>query len=180
MRPGAATSVRAGTWLALAAAVGACSSSGGSWPDGGQPVDFTIDGLQFHVSDGAVSASGGNLIFYLSDQPDACLAVIAVPVGTAMLFTLHVSPPPGGATTATVVPPSPAPPLPPLPSPGQAMGGLVRATGGVPDASVDAASGAVAWAVNGDGSVTLTSIDVGFAGTTDRLASWALRLRPCY
>lgn len=176
------TSVRAGTCLALAAALGAgaCTPSGGSWRDGGQPVDFTIAGMRFHVSDGAVSASGGNLVFYLSDQPDACLAVIAIPVGTAMLLTLRVSPPPGGATAATVVPPNPAPPLPPSPSPGQAMGGLVRATGGVPDASVDAANGSLAWTVNGDGSVTLTTIDVGFAGTTDRLTSWGLRLRPCY
>jgi hypothetical protein len=175
------TSFRAGTYLALAAALGAgaCSNSGGSWPDGGQPVDFTIAGLEFHVSDGAVGTSGGNLVFYLSDQPDACMAVIAIPVGTAMLFTLHVSPP-AGASSATVVPPSPPPPLPPLPSPGQAMGGLVRATGLVQNESVDAASGTVAWTVNGDGSVTITTIDVGFAETAGRLATYGLRLRPCY
>jgi hypothetical protein len=175
------TSSRGGAALAIAAALtsGACGSLGGSPVDGGQPVDFTIAGLAFHVSDGAVATSGGKLVFYLSDQPDACLAVTAVPVGTAMLFTLVVSPPSGGTTSATVVPPNPAPPLQPLPAPGEAMGGLVRATGGIVDDSVDAANGSVSWAANADGSVTITTIDVGFAATADRLATYSLWLRPC-
>lgn len=174
------TSVRAGTCLALAAALatGGCGSSGGSWPDGGQPVDFTIAGMRFHVSDGAVRTSGANLVFYLSDQPDACLAVTYTPAGTAMLLTLRIAPI-AGLSSATVVPPSPPPPLQPSPSPGQAMGGLVKATGGLQDASVDAASGTVAWTANGDGSVTITSIDVVFAATAGELATYGLRLRPC-
>lgn len=175
------TSSRAAASLAAAAALAAaaCGTLGGAFPDGGQPVDFTIAGLTFHVSDGAVSTSGGNLVFYLSDQPDACLAVQLTPVGTAMLFTLVVSPPPGGTTSATVVPPVPAPPLQPSPAPGQAMGGLVQATGGFVKASVNAADGSVSWVANGDGSVTITAIDVGFAGTTDRLTTYSLRLRAC-
>ena len=173
------TSVRARTCLLAAAlGAGACSSSGGPWPDGGQPVDFTIDGMQFHVSDGAVRTSGGNLLFYLSDQPDACLAVTYTPVGTAMLLTLRIAPI-SGVSSATVVPPSPPPPLQPSPSPGQAMGGLVKATGGIQDASADAASGTVAWTANGDGSVTIDSIDVVFAGTAGELKTYGLRLRPC-
>ncbi len=169
---------RAGTCLALAAALAACGSSGGAWPDGGQPVDFLVDGMRFHVSDGAVRTSGGNLLFYLSDQPDACQAVTYTPVGTAMLLTLRIAPV-AGTPSATVVPPSPPPPLMPAPSPGEAMGGLVKATGGIPDASVDAASGNLAWTANADGSVTIDSIDVVFAGTAGELKSYGLRLRPC-
>ena len=139
---------------------------------GGPPVDFTIAGLSFHLSSGAAVVSSGGLAFYLSDQADTCLAISLVPVGTATTFSLHITPPADGPTQATVVART-------TPAAGEAVGGLVRATGGKQEASVAAANGTVSWTANSDGSFAITAIDVGFAGTTDRLATYGLTLPAC-
>ena len=47
------------------------------------------------------------------------------------------------------------------------------------DASLDALDGSLAWTANNDGSITITSIDVGFAMTADRLTTGGLSLLPC-
>ena len=137
------------------------------------PVDFTIAGIALHVSSGAVVSSSGKFAFYLSDQPEACRALALVPVGRATTFSLHLVPPSNGSARVTVVPP------PTVPAAGQATGGLARAIGGKPDASVDASDGTISWSTNSDGSVLLNAIDVGFAGTADRLISSGLALAPC-
>jgi len=63
--------------------------------------------------------------------------------------------------------------------PGEAVGSLSRATGGRQDTSIAASDGSLSWTANADGSYALTSIDVGFAGTTDRLTTSSLTLRAC-
>ena len=150
----------------------ACDTHG-SRQTGGPTVDFTIAGIAFHASDGvAVIPAGGGITFYLSDQPNACMALQFVPVGTATTFMLHVSPPADGTTKATIVAKT-------TPQPGEAVGSLSRATGGKQDTSIAASGGTVSWTANADGSYALTSIDVGFAGTTDRLTTAGLTLRAC-
>jgi hypothetical protein len=129
--------------------------------------------MDFHVSSGAAVTSGGVLGLYLSDQPDTCLAITLVPRGTATVFSLAVVPGSDGSTRAAVVPPKLAP------GPGEAVGGIRRATGGVPDASLDAADGTVAWTTDASSFVTVTSVDVGFAGAAGRIATGPLTLPPC-
>ena len=161
--------------LALGAALAACScgTARRGPSDGGPKVDFEIGSLSFHISSGAVVSSGGTLTFYLSDQPDTCQAIVNVPVGAAITFSLRIAPPIDGTTRATVVAPKPAP------AAGEAVGGLTRATSGVKNASLDALDGSLAWTANNDGSITITSIDVGFAMTADRLTTGGLSLLPC-
>ncbi len=157
--------------LAVAAALGACAE-GGSYPSGG-PVDFVIGGIPVHLSSGGWLAPAGVLTLYLTDQTDTCLAIALVPVGTAVTISLRVVPEADGTTRATVVAPQPTV------GAGEAVGGLVRATGGVPNAILEAVDGTVAWTVNADGSITVTSIDVAFAGGGDRLRTGGLRLPRC-
>ncbi len=146
-------------------------SSGRTAADSG-PLDFTLGGIAFHISDGAAVSSAGALTFYLSDQPNACAAFQHVPVGTATTFALQVAAQADGTTRATVV-------AKPSPAAGEATGGLTRATGGVKNASLQAASGTVQWTANADGSFTIVAIDVGFAGTADRMTTGGLTLQPC-
>src|SRR5260221_784006 len=136
---------------------------------GGTRVDFVISGITFHASSGAAVSASATLSLYLSDQPDTCLALSLIPVGTAITFSLHINPPTDGTTQATVVAKT-------TPAPGEAIGNLQRATGGKPDATITAASGSVSWTANSDGSVGITSLDVGFTGTTDRLTTSGLTL----
>jgi hypothetical protein len=136
-------------------------------------VDFTIGGLAFHVSSGAVATAGGVLTLYLTDQPDGCLAIAFTPMGTATIFQLGVAAAADGTTSATVVAPKSAP------APGEAVGKLVRATRGVTDESFDAANGSVSWTANADGSVTIGSLDVGFAGAAGRLTTGGLTVPHC-
>jgi hypothetical protein len=161
--------------LALAAALAGCGSSpSGGVPDaGGPPLEFAIGGLVFRVSSGTAVRTGGLLALYLTDQPDTCLAVSLVPVMTVTTFSLRVAAAADGTTRAAVVAPKPAP------GAGEAVGGLVRATGGARSASLDAANGSVAWAENANGTVTITSLDVGFTGAADRLTTGGLSLPPC-
>jgi hypothetical protein len=150
----------------------ACDTPG-SRQGGGPPVDFTIGGIAFHLSSGVtVLPAGGGITFDLSDQPDTCLALQLVPVGTAITFSLHVALPSDGSTHATVV-------TKPSPGPGEATGSLSRATGGKQDTSLTASDGTVSWTVNAGGSTTLDSIDVGFSGTSGRLTTSGLTLPAC-
>jgi hypothetical protein len=136
-------------------------------------VDFAIGGLAFHVSSGAVATVGGALTLFLTDQPDGCLAITYTPVGTATIFSLGVAAASDGTTRATVVPPKPAP------AAGEAVGKLVRATHGIPDMGFDAADGSISWTANADGSVTIESLDVGFAGAAGRLTTGGLTIPRC-
>ncbi len=172
-RGAGATRARASrrAWIALALAACSGSSTGPGTVPG--PVDFTIGGLEFHVASGAVAMVGGVLTLYLTDQPDGCLAVTYTPVGRTTIFSLGVAAAADGTTRATVVAPKPAP------APGEAVGNLRRATGGVPDASLDAADGSVSWTANADGSVTIDSLDVGFAGASGRLTTGGLTIPRC-
>jgi hypothetical protein len=129
--------------------------------------------MDFHLSSGAAVTSAGVLELHLSDQPDTCQALIYVPVGTATTLSLRVAPAADGTTQAAVVAPRP------VPGAGEAVGGLRRATGGVQSASIDAADGTVAWTPSASGVVTVTSIDVGFAGAAGRVATGPLTLPPC-
>jgi hypothetical protein len=157
--------------ICLAALLASCSGAATHAPDAGAR-DFSIGGIAFHLSSGAVVKSGG-LSFVFSDQPDACLALKYVPVGAATTFTLRVAPAADGMTQATVVANKPSP------GAGEAVGGIVRATGGQKDAGADASNGSVAWTANADGSITVNSLDVGFAGTADRLTTGGWTLPAC-
>jgi len=162
------------TRIALALAIAACSEASGGPGNGSPgPVDFTVGGMTFHVSSGAVATVGGVLTLFLTDQPDGCLAITYTPVGTATVFSLGVAPAADGTTSATVVSPRP------VPAAGEAVGKLVRATHGVPDAGFDAADGSVSWTANADGSVTIVSLDVGFAGVPGRLSTGGWTIPRC-
>lgn len=151
-----------------------CLSGGAGSPDGGPAVDFTVQGLQFHVSSGAaVTSSAGALTLYLSDQPNACDAIRNLPARTAIAFSLRVAAQADGTTRAAVVPRKAAP------AAGEAMGGLSQTTGMTQNASIDAKDGAVAWTAQADGSVYISALDVGFAGTADRITTGQLTLARC-
>ncbi len=169
-----ATPARSGprAWMALALAAGCAGSSTPPATDH-VPVDFTIGGLEVHVASGAAEMAGSVLTFYLTDQPDGCLAVTYTPVGRATILSLGVAAAADGTTRATVVPPKPAP------APGEAVGSLRRTIGGVPDAILDATDGSVSWMTNADGSVTIESLDVGFAGAAGRLTTGGLTIPGC-
>jgi len=157
--------------LLLCCACGTAKPGGGSGDAG--PVDFTIGTIALHAGSGAAVQGSGLLTLYLSDQPDTCSAIHAVPVMTATTFSLRIAPPGDGSNHASVVAPKATP------APGEATGTLTVATGGVKKNSEDAADGSVGWVVNSDGSVALTTLDVGFAGTADRLSTYGLFLASC-
>lgn len=159
---------------ALAASCGAGSALG----PGGGPLQFTIAGVAFQASSGAASVPSGVLTFDITDQPDTCTALRNSrtgnpPIGIYTRFELRVAPGSDGSARATVVPPGAAP------AAGQAMGGLARMQGGQKTDSIDAADGTVQWTLDGSGNATLVSVDVGFAGTSDRLAAGGLYLPAC-
>ncbi|HSB21200.1 MAG TPA: hypothetical protein VLD85_14430 [Anaeromyxobacteraceae bacterium] len=158
--------------LAAGLAAGSCGNPASARGPGNAP-DFVIGGIPLDLASGAALAASGGLTLYVSDQVDTCLAVLQVPVMRTTLLELRVAPAADGTTAATVVPPKPAP------AAGEAVGGITVRTGGTLNASLDAASGSVAWTANADGSVTVTSLDVGFAGTADRLTTAGLHLRAC-
>lgn len=156
----------------IAAFLLACDTPG-SRQGGGPPVDFTIGALAFHLSSGVtVAPAGGGMTFDLSDQADTCMALQLVPVQPEILFSLHVSLPTDGSTRATVV-------TTPVPGPGQATGSITQSTGGNQDAQFAASDGSVSWTANADGSTTIDSIDVGFAGAAGRLTTYGLTLSAC-
>ncbi len=158
--------------VATAMAAGSCGNPA-SARGSGNASDFVIGGIPFDLSSGAALAASGGWTLYVSDQVDTCLAVLQVPTMRMTLLELRVAPAADGTTVATVVPPKPTP------AAGEAVGGITVRTGGTLNASLDAASGSVAWTANADGSVTVTALDVGFAGTADRLTTAGLHLRAC-
>lgn len=157
--------------LALAAALAACGDGAGMDPGGGPTV--MIGGVSFHLSSGGSLRRGSDLTLYVTDQVDTCSAIGAIPRGTVITFQLAVAPESGGALRASVVTGKTAP------GAGEAVGGLAVSTGGVVGAAREATSGSVAWSVDGSGAVTVSSVDVGFAGTSDRLQASGLRLATC-
>lgn len=160
--------------LALAAALtlASCGNPGSAHGRGRGP-DFVIGGIPVTLSSGAAFAAAGGAALYVSDQVDTCLAVLQVPTMTVTLFQLQVAAQADGTTAATVVARKPAP------APGEAVGGISVSTGGTPSATLDASDGAVAWTANPDRTLMVTALDVGFAGTSDRLVASGLLLQPC-
>lgn len=149
----------------------ACGTSGGGGAvfDGG---DYTVGSIAFHVASGAAVSSGG-LTLVLSDQPDTCQALSFVSTRTTTMLKLKVVPAADGTTRAAVVATQ-------SPAAGQASGSLAQATAGVQGTRYDAADGTVAWTVNNGGSVTLTTLDVGFSGATGRItAKEPMTVPPC-
>jgi hypothetical protein len=149
--------------LAALAILGACALDNQT-PDGGGSLTVIIGSIVFHVGSGGVAMpSGQTLAFYLADQPDACLAVTQVPVGTATVFTATVGA--GGPSAVVAL--------------GPGAGALIAETGGTPTARYNIADGSVAWKLNADGSYQLEMLDVGFSGTSDRMRLADLTLPLC-
>ena len=145
-------------WAPLAVGL-ACGTSGS-----GHPIDvgdYQVGNISFHFASGT-AISSPVLTLVLSDQPDTCLARTHVPVQRATMLTLKVVPAADGTTRAVVVAKS-------APAAGEATGALAQATGGVEGARSVAADGSVAWAFGDKSQVTITALDVGFAGASGRI-----------
>ena len=145
--------------LALALAVAGCALDNQA-PDGGGGLDFKIGTIPFHVSSGAVWTAGTTTL-YLTDQPDACLAIAQVPIGKATFFALRVA---AGGGTAVIA---------------AGQGEITVKTGGSDTAGYPVSDGTVTWAMNRDGTYALGALDVGFSGTSDRLRVSGLTLTAC-
>ena len=168
--------------LASALALAACADPPYVPPEsGGGPLDFTIDGLSFHISSGGYIRSGQLFTIYFTDQPYTCTAVLLIPQQVFLSLLLKVSPPADGASTATIGPPS----LNIYPPSGKAGGALSQLQPSlsppyqVATQVVDSASGTVTWQMNTDGTLTVVLLDMGFAGTTDRVVTHYLTIPPC-
>jgi hypothetical protein len=154
----------------LALALAACARNHAAPDsDGG----LAIGGIPFRVASGTTRPDGAALGLYLTDQPDACLAITRVPVGAAVIFSLRVAPQADGTREALVV----RGPL--APGPGEAVGGIRAQTSGVETAGYAALDGTVAWTANANGTTTIDALDVGFDGPPERLQATALTLPPC-
>jgi hypothetical protein len=160
-------------WLCLLWLLAACARDNTLRDGAPGPLDFTIGELDFHVASGAARVEGSVLGLYLTDQPDACMAITHVPTGNYMVFWLRVAPQPDGTQSATVMA------SPTVPLPGQASGALDALTAGVRTGGHPATDGTVTWKVNQDGTTTILSIDVGFEGTGDRLQAAMLTVPSC-
>jgi hypothetical protein len=158
-----------------AALVSACNDGGPFLADGGQPAfDVTIGGVEFQANSSAAVLFGNVFTVLLTDQPNACQAYGHIPQQVWTTLTMHLAPSADDSSTANVVPPKP------VPGPGQAVGVLVRAIADRPPvASFDMIDGTVVWTGNIDGSVTITAMDVGFAGTPDRLVTGGIIVPSC-
>ncbi|MFT3916605.1 MAG: hypothetical protein QM704_21760 [Anaeromyxobacteraceae bacterium] len=164
---------RAPAALALAGALAAgCSNppvQGG--PDG--DLRFTVGGLELHAVSGAAVQTAYGLALYVSDQPDTCAAISAVPQTQWTLLALRVAPQAGGASQAVVTAPKAAP------AAGEAVGAVTGYARDVATLGYDAADGSVAWTQASDGTVTLTAVDVGFQGAAGRVTGEGLVLKAC-
>jgi len=156
---------------ALALLAGCALNNMASDADGG--LDFDIGGIRLRVSSGTGRVMGGSLGLYLTDQPDACLAVTQVPVGMAVIFSLRVAPQGDGTKSASVVRGRI------VPGPGEAVGEIRAQTGGVETASHEDIDGTVTWKDNDNGTYTIVSLDVGFDGSANRLRATELTVPPC-
>jgi len=145
------------------------------------PLSFTIDGLSFHISSGGYIRSGQQFTIYFTNQPNTCTAVLLIPQQIFLSLLLKVSPPTDGTSTATIGPPSPNI----YPASGKAGGTLSQLQPSltppfqVATQVVDSASGTVTWQMNADGTLTVVLLDMGFAGTSDRLRTEYLTIPPC-
>lgn len=158
-------SVRLPTAVLLAALAAGCGNDGPFNPDAGLPaLEVTIGGVRLVANSSAAVASGNVFTILLTDQPNACQQYDIYPARTWTTLFFKLATGTVVPTVGTVVPGIS------LPGPGQASGKLVQATAAQPpSSSLDAQDGTVTWKSNSDGSVTLQSMDVGFAGTSDRL-----------
>lgn len=147
----------------------------------GGPVDFTIDGLSFHISSGGFIRSGQQFTIFFTDQPNACTAVLLIPQQIFLSLMLKVSPPADGTSTATIGAPSPVV----FPPNGMAGGQLSRLAPSqsppfqLPLQVVDSSGGTVTWQLNADGTITVVLLAMDFAGTPDRLVTHYLTIPPC-
>jgi hypothetical protein len=168
--------------LATTLALAACAEPAYVPPEPvGGPVDFTIDGLSFHISSGGYIRSGQQFTIYFTDQPNTCTAVLLIPQQIFLSLLLKVSPPADGASAATIGPPS----LNIYPPSGKAGGALSQLQPSmsppfqVATQVVDSAGGTVTWQMNTDGTLTVVLLAMDFAGTTDRLVTHYLTIPPC-
>jgi hypothetical protein len=160
--------------LTAAVALSACSTPATPADFGsGQKVDFTIGGITFHAASGGHLVAGAVRRLFLTDTSDTCSTIGGVPRMRTTTFELQVAATASGATTASVV----APKL--VPGPGEAVGSIKVTVGTTTETSMDASDGTVSWTASTDGTVTITAIDVGFAGTGDRLTTGGLVLLDC-
>jgi hypothetical protein len=141
--------------------------------DGGSGLDFDVAGTHLHIASGTARVENGALALYLTDQPDACLAVKQVPVGASTTLAVRVAARTDGTTSADVVS-GPA-----APGPGQALATLTSQVGGSPTGSHTGSDGSVVWAANSDGTTTITRLELGFQGTTDRISVGPLTVPAC-
>lgn len=141
--------------------------------DGDPSPRFQVGALELHATSGAAVKTAFGYGLYLTDQPDACAAITAVPQAIWTILSVWVAPQTGGAAQATVVAPVPTP------AAGQAVVGLARMNRDTATTVYDGADGTIAWTAAADGTVTLTSIDVGFAGVSGRVTGQGMVLAPC-
>jgi hypothetical protein len=160
--------------LLLALASG-CDNGGPFNPDAGLPAfDVTIGGVRLVANSSAAIANGNVFTVLLSDQPNACQQYGHFPTRTWTTLTLVLATGTTSPTVGTVVPQQA------VPGPGQVVGTLVQATADLPPTkSLDAEDGTVTWKSNTDFSVSLQSMNVGFAGTSDRLQVSNIGVPPC-
>lgn len=160
--------------LLLALAAG-CDEGGPFNPDAGLPAfDVTIGGVRLVANSSAAIANGNVFTVLLSDQPNACQQYGHFPTRTWTTLTLVMATSTTTPTVGQVVPQQA------VPGPGQVVGLLVKATADQPpSASLDAQDGTVTWKSNTDFSISLQSMDVGFAGTADRLQVQNIGVPPC-
>ena len=161
--------------MLLLALVAGCNDGGPFNPDAGLPAfDVTIGGVRLVANSGAAIASGNVFTVLLSDQPNACQQYGHYPTRTWTTLTLVLATGLSTPTVGTVVPQQA------VPGPGQVVGTLVQATADSPPTkSFNGSDGTVTWKSNTDFSVSLQSMDIGFAGTSDRLQVQNVGVPPC-
>src|SRR5215468_4307000 len=167
--------IRARSATLLLALLAGCDDGGPFNPDAGFPAfDVTIGGVRLVANSSAAIANGNVFTVLLSDQPNACQQYLHYPTRTWTTLTLVLATGTTSPTVGNVVPQQA------VPGPGQVVGQLVQATADLPPTtSLDATDGTVTWKSNTDFSVSLQSMDVSFAGTTDRLRVSNVGVPPC-
>ncbi len=158
--------------LALVALAAGCAVDHMATGDAGR-LEFNIAGIPFVIASGGSRIEGTTLDLYLSDQPDTCLVTSQRPVGRTTILSLFVIPAADGTTAATITPNASSL------APGQASASLLVQVGGQKTGGADASDGTVTWTANADGSTTITAVDLGFAGTSDRLQTGGLTVPAC-
>jgi hypothetical protein len=155
-------------WL-VGLGVVACAKDNKSRDGGG--LEFEVAGIHLRVGSGTWREESGGAVLglYLTDQPDACLAVTQVPVGMSTVLTLRVA----GEGEAVVLQRTGDP------AAGEGTGVLRSATGATETAKVIAVDGTVSWRRNVDGTTTILSMDLGFADTDERIAATMLTMPRC-